>query len=78
MKQHPITSVCADNLLTWSTRLAMATEVLRRRLDKADSISDTAIGIVEAVAEEMRIASETRRVSTWPAGPRGDEEEEEG
>lgn len=75
-------SVIKDNLLTWAERLDIAAEVLRRRQSVQDPIALTSIEIVEAVATEMRLASEIGHISTWPApggggGFSGDERETE-
>jgi hypothetical protein len=61
-----------DNLITWAERLEAAAQTLRRRQSE-DTIRDTAIEIVEAVAAEMKLASDVGHVSTWPVGKVGDE-----
>lgn len=55
-----------DNLLTWAERLDRAAQTLRRRQSE-DTISDVAIETVEAVAAELKLASEAGHTSTWPA-----------
>lgn len=61
-----MTSTDQENLLTWAERLRQAADTLRRRQTE-DVVTDVALETIEAVANEMEIASGAAHTSTWPA-----------